>query len=85
MSHICIHITVLCTKKNQNRKTLMASKKKNENEIDFQERVRYYLKQGKNRFTAIDLTLEDMENDRKSTSNDKKGFSNTPRLKGDKK
>lgn len=65
----------------------MASKKKEENKIDFQERVRYYLKQGKNRYTAIDLTLEDMENERQgiSTSTEKTGFNNNPRLASDKK
>lgn len=59
----------------------MASKKKVENELDFQERVRYYLRQGKNRLTAIDLATEDMQNAGSSSNT----FNNNPRLTQDKR
>lgn len=57
----------------------MASKKKEENLLDFQERVIYYRKQGKNHLTAIDLAKADIENDRKTNSTGTDSF-NTPRV-----
>jgi hypothetical protein len=59
----------------------MASKKKEENKIDFQERVRYYIKQGKNRLTAIDLASEEVNNERDPET---KTFGNNPRFTRDK-
>lgn len=62
----------------------MASKKKTENKLDFQERVRYYIKQGKNRLTAIDLATEEVNGERDPEASSKT-FNNNPRLTSDKK
>jgi hypothetical protein len=54
---------------------LMASKKKEENLLDFQEEVIKLIKQGVNRLKAIDIVLQKINTPREVE------FSNKPRIK----